>query len=66
MKLEVELERIVLTEIWRESAVLKTIVEKAETSAGNELRAHLIRKTKSRREIGLLRGTQPLAVTVGD
>src|SRR4029450_1858226 len=65
-KLKIELEGVGLSQIRREAAVFESVIEDSKPSAENELRISLIGKTETRREVCLLRITQPLAVFVGN
>src|SRR5262249_23420609 len=66
LEIKVELERIILSEIRRESAVLETIVEKPKSGSCHKLGSNLICKANSWSKIGLLRVAQPLSVFVRD
>src|SRR5262245_52133032 len=55
LEIKVELERIILSEIRRESAVLETIVEKPKSGSCHKLGSNLICKANSWSKIGLLR-----------
>jgi hypothetical protein len=66
LELEVELERIIFSEVRRKTAILKPVVEKAKAGAGHQLRADLVSYAQAWRKIGLLGTTEPLAIFVGN
>ena len=53
-EVEIELEWIVLTEIWRVAAVLETVKEEAKARASDKFRSNLIGESEPRRKIRLL------------
>src|SRR5262249_44357177 len=65
-EIEIELERIVLSEVRRESAVFEAVVEHAEPAAHDEFVGRLISETDTRGEVGVLGIAQTLSVLVGD
>src|SRR5579862_6254601 len=52
--IEVELERIVFTEVWREPTVFESVEEDAKPSTNNQLGSRLIGEAETGREVGFL------------
>src|SRR5207245_4951498 len=61
---EIELEGIVLADVWRKPAVFKAVVEDAKPATGNEFGANLIREADSRRKIRLLRVAESSTINI--
>src|SRR5258707_782895 len=66
LKLEIELEGIVLPDVRREAPVLKAIVEESKSGARDKFWGDLVGHAQTRRKIRSLRFPESLAVTVGN